>query len=150
MLVRNTLVTYTDKKTLNNADKDPIFSFKTPIFSCSIYLDWTPNTWQTLLVPSLVTHPDNPWFQVLSCTFGQTLTTPSPVTCSCHMPLSHTIVTHPQPSTRFRAGTSTTLGTLGILPHLSVLASTNTQWTSGHPPIVIGSVHAIGFHKPRL
>src|SRR5882724_1819576 len=46
-------------------------------------------------VPSLVTHPDNPWFQVLSCTLQQTLTDSE----SCHTLLSHTVVTHPQPST---------------------------------------------------
>src|SRR5882724_11779144 len=83
-------------------------------------------------VPSLVTYPDNPWFQVLSCTLGKTLTNSE----SCHTPLSHTIVTHPRPSTpALILGTSNnTRHPQASVPTSVFWASTNTQFTSGHPP----------------
>src|SRR5882724_9176480 len=74
----NTLVTYIDK------NSEPMLTRSNLRLSNSKPLD------KLCPVPSLVTHPDNPWFQVLSCTLWQTLTNSE----SCHMLLSHAFVTH--------------------------------------------------------
>src|SRR5882724_7590697 len=116
----NTLVTYTDK------NSEPKLTRSNLQLSNSKPLD---KLWP---VPSLVTHPDNAWFQVLSCTLWQTLTNSE----SCHTLLSHDIVTHPRPSTpALILGTSNnTWHPWASVPTPVFWASTNTQWTSGHPP----------------
>src|SRR5882724_13481964 len=82
----NMLVTYTDKNSEPMLTRSNLWLSNSNIqFSNSKPLD---KLWP---VPSLVTYPDNPWFQVLSCTLQKTLTNSE----SCHMPLSHIIVTCP-------------------------------------------------------
>ena len=133
----NTLVTYTDKSSEPMLTR--IFGFQTLILGCSISDLQVSNSEpldKLCSVPSLVTHPDNPWFQSCHAPLSKLWPTPSPVTCSCHMNLSHTIVTHPWPSTpALVLGTSNnTRHPWASVPTLVFWASTNTQWTSSHPP----------------
>ena len=96
-----TLVTYTDK------NSEPMLTRSNPRHSNSDIrlFKLRSSAFKLFPVPSLVTHPDNPWFQVLSCTLRQTLTNSESchmllshafVTRLCHMPLSHTL-RHPPP-----------------------------------------------------
>src|SRR5882724_11596565 len=120
VMSHNTLVTYTDK------NSEPMLARSNlHLSNCKPFDKLCP-------VPSLVTHPDNPWFQVLSCTLRQTLTNSE----SCHMLLSHALVTHPRPSTpALILGTSNnTQHPWASIPTSVFWASTNTQWTSGHLP----------------
>ena len=102
----NTRVTYTDK------NSEPMLTRSNLWLSNSEPLD---KLWPVL---SLVTHPDNPWFQVLSCTLQQTLTNSK----SCHTPAL------------VLGASNNTRGPQESIPTLVFWASTNTQWASGHPP----------------
>jgi len=117
VMSHNTLVTYTDKNS-NQCWQDPIFDFQTLVIGCS-NSEPLDKLWP---VPSPVTHPDNPWIQVLSCTLWQTVTNSKSchmplshalVTCHCHTPLSHTLG-HPSPPQCLGLAT-----TLRALRHLS-------------------------------
>src|SRR5882724_2809243 len=89
----NTLVTYTDKNSepmltrsnLRLSNSDLRLSNSDLQLSNSEPLD------KLCPVLSLVTHPDNPWFQVLSCTLWKTLTNSEYCHTPCHTPLSHTL-----------------------------------------------------------
>src|SRR5882724_1568905 len=80
----NTLVTYTDKNS-----KPMLTRSNLQLSNSNLQLSNSKPLDKLCPVPSPVTHPDNPWFQVLSCTLWQTLTNSE----SCHMLLSHAFVT---------------------------------------------------------
>ena len=84
VMSHNTLVTYTDKNSIPMLTRSNLL-----LLNSNIQLLTSEPLDKLWPVPSLVTHPDNPWFQVLSYTLQQTLTNSK----SCHTFLSHAFVT---------------------------------------------------------